>query len=73
MNYREVAKFLSGLIAGDFLVGLWFYGAGESPINFFGMRVSADSVLWWMIFDVVVFVLLVWYAWFGKSKKAKRT
>lgn len=72
MNYRELAKFLSGLITGDFIVGLWFYAAGESPINFFGMRIPANLVLLWMLIDVVIFILLVRFAWFSKSAKKKK-
>jgi hypothetical protein len=72
MNYRELAKFLSGLITGDFLFGVWLLTAGDLPINFLGMRISPEFTFWWLAIDIILFILLVRYAWFGKSAKKKK-
>ena len=72
MNYREITKFLSGLIMGDFLVGVWLYMAGNDPINFIGIRISREVVPYWMLLDLVVFVFLVRFAWLSKSSKKKK-
>ena len=69
MNSREIAKFLSGLITGDFLVGVWLYQAGDLPMSFLGFRITNAFVPWWLIIDVVLFAILVYYAWFTKPRK----
>jgi hypothetical protein len=71
MNIREVAKFLAGLITGDFLVGLWWMKTGELPMTFFGFRLTTITVSYWMVFDFVVIVFLIYYAWIRKTKKRK--
>lgn len=60
---RELAKFASGLIAGDFLCGLWLYFNGLVPITFWGISFTPTRIILWMIFDVIVFLFLVHYAW----------
>ena len=60
---RESAKFASGLIAADFLCGLWFYFGGFSAVSFFGISLTPQNIILWMLFDVVLFAFLVHYAW----------
>jgi hypothetical protein len=62
-NLREIAKFLSGLVVGDFFCGLWFYSYHLLPVNFFGVIVTPSMVTPWMIFDVALFIILVHYGW----------
>jgi len=73
MNFREIAKFLSGLFLGDFLAGIWLYSAGELPMNFLGVRLDATGAMWWLGLDAALFLGLVYYAWVrkGPSKKKK--
>ncbi|MGH7141155.1 MAG: hypothetical protein ACREGH_00780 [Minisyncoccia bacterium] len=60
---REIAKFASGLVAADFLCGIWFWGAGMLPVPFMGTTITAGMVGPWLIFDVVLFLFLVHYGW----------
>lgn len=72
MNGREIAKFLAGLVTGDFLCGLWLYTAGDLPMNFLGMRITNEWIPWWLGIDIVLFAILVYYAWFTKPAKSKK-
>jgi len=60
---HDLAKFGSGLVLGDFLFGLWFYSSGYPSLNFLGLDFSQQSVMAWMIFDILLFVFLVHYGW----------
>lgn len=60
---RELAKFASGLVAADFLCGLWFYFAVTPPLMFFGVVFTPAQIILWMIFDTILFAFLVHYAW----------
>lgn len=68
---KECSKFLSGLILGDFLVGLWLSTAGDLPMSFLGFRISVSFIPFWLGFDAVLFAFLVWYGW-GRRKKKKK-
>jgi len=68
MKPREIAIYLSGLITGDFLVGLWLYAVGDLPMNFLGMRLTPGVAVYWMGLDVVIFFGLIYYAFFQKKK-----
>lgn len=65
---REVSKFLSGLIAADFLFGLWFYTKVALPVSFLGINVTPRSAIIWMIFDIVLFIFLVYFGWHIKEE-----
>lgn len=69
---KEFSKFFSGLILGDFLVGLWLSLSGDLPISFLGFRISQKFIPFWLGFDAVLFSVLVWYAWGKKVKKKKK-
>ena len=60
---RELAKFASGLVAADFLCGLWVYFSGLAPISFLGIEFTSRGVILWMIFDAILFAFLAHYAW----------
>lgn len=62
-NLREAAKFFAGLVTGDFLVGVWFALGKMIPFTFAGITFTAPMVAFWMVFDLLVIVLLVHYAW----------
>ena len=60
---REVAKFLSGLVLGDFLAGWWMKSMAVGSFSIFGMVFTQQMVLAVMFFDAVLFILLVHYGW----------
>lgn len=64
---REAAKFAAGLVTGDFLVGWWVLASHLLPATFFGLQFDAPLVSLWMGFDVLLFLVLVFYAWHPKS------
>lgn len=65
---HELAKFGSGLVAGDFLGLLWFATQGIFPVSFLGMQFSSDMILPGLVFDAALFIILVHYGWhIGKT------
>ncbi len=66
---REIAKFATGLILADFLVGLWIYLSGQVPITVLGITYAAQAIIGWMVFDVLLFVFLFHYAWLMPERK----
>lgn len=62
-NLREIAKFAAGLVTGDFLVGVWLAAGKMIPISFMGITFTAPMVAFWMVFDILIIILLVHYAW----------
>lgn len=66
---REIAKFVSGLIAADFLCGLWFYFSPSMPATILGYTFTPQQIVFWLLFDVVLFAFLVHYAWAMKSRR----
>ena len=68
-NLREIAKFASGLVAADFLCGLWFYLSMPTPITLFGYTFTAQQIIFWMVFDVILFAFLAHFAWTMKNRR----
>ncbi len=67
-SLREVAKFCSGLVIGDFLAVFWLSMSGAIPHSFMGVHLTSDMVLPTLIFDVALFIILVHYGWhIGKT------
>lgn len=67
-SLREVAKFFSGLVAADFLVGVWFWLGGMLPLSFMGVAIDSNTVGPWLVFDAALFLILVHYGWhMGKT------
>lgn len=60
---REISKFASGLVAADFICGLWLYFGGYLPLNFLGINFNKPEVVAWMIFDAILLAFLVHYGW----------
>jgi len=60
---REIAKFLSGLILGDFLAGWWFLAKDMGSASLFGIQFSNRGIILGMIFDIILIAFLVHYAW----------
>ncbi|MDE2312073.1 MAG: hypothetical protein KGJ93_03245 [Patescibacteria group bacterium] len=60
---RELAKFLSGLVAGDFLAAWWIWAKGLLPTSFMGIMFSQRGVIVGMVFDVILFCFLVHFGW----------
>lgn len=65
---HEGAKFLSGLVLGDFFAHWWLWTNNGFPVHFLGMTVTSDIVLPTLIFDAALFLFLVHYGWnIGKT------
>jgi len=62
-NLREISKFASGLVLGDFLCGLWLYLGGYLPMKIMGIMFDVRQVLLWMLFDLVLIAFLIHYGW----------
>ncbi|PIR95439.1 hypothetical protein COT93_02345 [Candidatus Falkowbacteria bacterium CG10_big_fil_rev_8_21_14_0_10_37_18] len=60
---REISKFTSGLVLGDFLCGTWLYLGGYLPMTFWGLTFDARMVAGGMVFDALLFALLIHYGW----------
>lgn len=60
---HELAKFVSGLVVGDFLAILWLWSQAMFPISFLGITMTEDIVAPTLIFDVSLFIVLVHYGW----------
>ena len=64
-HYRlhEVAKFLAGLVAGDFLCAWWLWAQGLLPMTFWGVTWTTDTMPVILTFDAALFIILVYYGW----------
>ena len=60
---HELAKFASGLVAGDFIANAWIAYMGYYPIIFMGWTFTEDIVLPTLVFDAALFLILVHYGW----------
>ncbi len=60
---RDSAKFLAGLVLGDFLTLWWLAAQGIWPVHFFGIIWSSQIVLPGLLFDAALFLMLVHYGW----------
>jgi len=60
---HELAKFGSGLVAGDFIANAWIAYMGYYPIELFGWTFTADIVLPTLVFDAALFLILIHYGW----------
>ena len=65
---KEIAKFTSGLVAADFICGAWLHSVNLPPINFLWTVWSPRAISMWMIFDVVLFLVLINYGWHSEIK-----
>lgn len=73
---REIAKFLAGLILGDFLAGWWLLSSGIVPTSFLGLKITSQGIMAGMAFDVILLAFLIHYGWRIKSSghsSAERT
>lgn len=60
---RELAKFAAGLITGDLLGILLISSKGLLPITILGIQFDSQTVVWALLFDLIVLIFLVHYAW----------
>ncbi|MDE1970877.1 MAG: hypothetical protein KGI50_04875 [Patescibacteria group bacterium] len=72
---RELAKFFSGVVVSDILVGLWIGSGGVGAQQFLGISFTPTGIIGGIVFDLLVLVLLVHYAWgvelpLSQSKKS---
>ena len=60
---REVAKFASGLVVGDFLSLVWLSMNDVLPVSFMGIHLTYDMILPALVFDAALFFILFHYGW----------
>lgn len=60
---RDLAKFTSGLVVGDFICWLWLATHQGLPAQFLGITFNSDMVLPGMVVDLALFIVLVHYGW----------
>lgn len=60
---KELAKFLSGLVVGDFLAGVWLASMRVSSFAILGINFNKNLMMAWMLFDIVLFIMLIHYGW----------
>jgi membrane protein CcdC involved in cytochrome C biogenesis len=62
---KEIAKFATGLITADFLIGFWLLlNPSITPLNFLGITSFTPPILEaGMVFDILLLGILVHYAW----------
>jgi hypothetical protein len=60
---HELAKFGSGLVAGDFIANAWIAYMGYYPIAFLGWTFTESIVLPALVFDAALFLILIHYGW----------
>ncbi len=64
---REIAKFLSGMVASKIITIIWLSWIGLMPLILIGTPFNEDSIVSATIFNVAVLALLVYYGWHVKS------
>jgi hypothetical protein len=60
---REMGKFFSGLVAADFIFGLWLLASGTLPQRMVGIYITVPFAWLWAGFDLFVLLVLVHYSW----------
>ncbi|HEV7121743.1 MAG TPA: hypothetical protein VGN56_02880 [Candidatus Paceibacterota bacterium] len=60
---HDAAKFLSGLVLGDFITLWWLSGTHALPVMFLGMTFTQASIAPGLIFDAALFLMLIYYGW----------
>ena len=69
--FREISKFMSGLVLGDLLVGVWLYFSNLLPINFLGITYTQDMIAAGMVFDIALLFLFIYYGWHHHQSSKK--
>lgn len=60
---RDFAKFGAGLVAADFLFGVWMLATGLLPYRFMGIVLTEHIALLWLLFDIFLLLALVIFGW----------
>jgi hypothetical protein len=63
MNWKEIAKFFSGVTACGALVHAWFGLSGTFPITLFSITITPLVNAIQLIGAVIISIGLVYYAW----------
>lgn len=66
VNWKEVAKFISGAAADRTLVAIALLSSGSLPMTFFGFTVTMTVGMVGLIIALTISVGLAYYAWFKK-------
>ncbi len=60
---RDSAKFLAGLVLGDFLSLWWMAAQGLLPIHFLGVTLTSQVIAPGLLFDAALILILIHYGW----------
>lgn len=60
---REIAKFAAGVVASDLLCWIWLSSNHLLPLRFLGIVFTPTAVIWGVLFDAILFAILIHYAW----------
>ncbi len=60
---RETAKFCSGLIVADMIMGIWIAVQNMYNLNFLGLMLTQQVVYGWILFDAILLIILFHYGW----------
>lgn len=66
VNWKEIAKFASGITAWESVMHGSLLLAGSPPMNIFGIILTPTLNTIQTIVPGVIAILLVYYAWFRK-------
>lgn len=59
---QEAAKFVSGAVAADIIIGIWMLGSGKLSV-FFDIPFTVSLMWMWLVVDIVILLLLINFAW----------
>ena len=66
MNWKEVAKFASGMAISDVLVHLYFAFGGLLPLPWFGFTLTQMNNAIIIVVSAIISFALAYYAWVKK-------
>jgi hypothetical protein len=60
---RELAKFFSGMVAADIIMGLWIVSGSSYKSLFLGIPLNEPFVGTWLVVDCILLFFLIHYGW----------
>lgn len=69
---KDIAKVLVGVVATKIAFCIWLIGANMLPITIAGIVWGFGLIMTSILTGFIILILLVYYAWFWKSKKKEK-